>query len=292
MGHNFFELDNDVFEDKTNLFGKANVINIDISRQTLNRAIAEIVLNIDNLEYLFFAKKHFFVSKDTKISMYNRFLPSTNEPNIAQYVSNHSSKGNFYSFLAEALLTIILRDLFEFNLCACVIDTTDTIFDGHTGIDSCYCDYHNKKIVLGESKFYKSLQQALDQIRDDFTVNNSIANKLDSLLRTASSNRKARKIMIQEAGVKEYKLLHLEEFLELDLVFTGFVLHEGDHDITAKKLKTDCGFTSPDIEKHISSISGISGLNYSLIVLHLPIESKQDLITLIIEEASRRKESL
>ena len=289
MKNNFEIVDSKI--DKNNSFGMAGVTDIVVPDDALDDAISEIVLNFDNLKFLFSIKKA-FLNKDEKFLMINRFLPKEKPANINSFVVNSlNSNHNFYSFLGEAVFAILMRDIFNYKLSACVLRNTDTLVDSHTGVDSCFYDSGNKKIVLGEAKFYKCIDPAIDTIRKNFIVDDKILNQLDSLFRTALSNKNSKKIILQEAGVKELNMLSFNDFLQMDLIFAGFIMHGDGLKVTADNFKTKCGFTSKDISNNIAArFTGLTPLTYSLIMLHLPVDSKEALIAKIIDKAYEIKE--
>lgn len=278
--------------DENNQFGRANVKHVEITKTALDEAITKIVLDDDNLIYLFSLNPLFPLTGDKKALLLNRFLPEQRPTDVLTYVtSTLVSNHNFYSFLAEAVLAILMKDVFKYKLSACVLRNTDTIIDSHTGVDSCFYDSKNKKLIMGEAKFYKAINNGVRTIEADLTINDGIENKLNSFLRTASSNRKSKKIILHEAGVRNYRFLSFEDFLELDLIFAGFVMHENDNTMTGKELSQLCGFSSIDIENNIAArYPNLTDLKYSLYMFHLPIESKEKLISLIIEKAYLMKE--
>lgn len=275
------------------VFGNIAVVNIALTTEAFEKAIVEIVLNYDNLKYVFSTKAP-FLTKDKRTQLLNRFLPPNEPYDIDTFVSLELSRNhNFYSFAAEAILAIVMRDVFNYHLSACVLKPTDTIYDSHTGVDGCFYDKENSLIILGEAKFYVSLLNAIATIKNDFADSDAMANKLDSLLRIACSNRTSKKIVLQETNANKLSLLSFNDFLKMDLKFAGFIIHEDLRDLSAESFKNYCAFTSKDIENKIQSLfPNIGGCNYSLVMLHLPVESKERLISSFIKEALQRKSEI
>ena len=148
-----------------------------------------------------------------------------------------------------------------------------------------------RKIVLGEAKFYENLQDGLNKIIKDLTKNN-ICNKMYSLSRTASSFYETSEIIIKNLNTNETEEITIQRFLEQDITFAGFVLHSETNinkyynknfydvfDISAEKLKDNI---------NTSILSLISNGRYDIILVHLPVKSKKELIKKIIE-ASQQK---
>lgn len=275
--------------DEKNTFGNIRVLGIEIESDTLDDYITEIALDWNNLVYGFSFEAA--LNKDNKVSMLNRFLPASfREKTIEEYVQSQTN-ASFYSFFAEYLSTLVLRDVFDYKLCASAISFGETVVDNHTGVDSCLYDESKGIMVLGESKFYKTISGGIGHIKSDLTSGDGI-NKLESFFQKSSSCDVSRKIILQRLDLNDYKELSLEEFLKLDLQFTGFVMHEDRKVITAEELKKLCGFVANDIENHISSLGFSIKNNYSLIVFNLPIKSKEELIIKVISKAKEIKGKL
>lgn len=287
-----FELRDKIIINK-DLFGNIAVVNVALTTDVLDKAIIEIVLNYENLKYVFSTKAP-LLTKDNKIQLLNRFLPPNEPVDIDSFVSSELRRNhNFYSFAAEAILAIVMRDVFNYHLSACVLKPTDTIYDSHTGVDGCFYDKENNLIILGEAKFYTSVLNAINNIRNGFVDSDAMANKLDSLLRAACSNKSSKKIVLQETNASKLSLLTFDDFLKMDLKFTGFIIHEDLRDLSAENFKNHCSFTSKDIEDKVQSLfPSIGGCNYSLVMLHLPVESKERLIASFIKEALHRKSEI
>ena len=91
----------DLLNDEKDSYGMVGVTSIVVPNEALDEAISEIVLNFDNLKFLFSIRKA-FLNKDEKCLMLNRFLPQEKPANIYAFVSDSlESNHNFYSFSAH-----------------------------------------------------------------------------------------------------------------------------------------------------------------------------------------------
>ena len=269
-------------------FGILTINNIYINPVLFEEYISELVNDIKNLEFIFNQK---IVDDYDKIVIIKRFIPSLSINNIEQYVKNEISKNhNFYSFLAEALLSIVLKDIYGYEITKSVVDVTSTLCDSHTGADVCMIDKENKIFILGEAKFYSSFSRGIQQIIKDFTGTKGFINKLESFYRTNCANRDAIKIFLKEINKSLYEEHTIHDFLKMKINFSGFVLHEhsGKTDKYFKKDFYDNLFISvDDIEKNISNLFELKLVNpdYSIDLFHIPINSKSELIVNIIRKA-------
>lgn len=280
-------------EDGKEKFGSITIENIEFTPAELQKALPDIILKDDNLKYIFVENN---MSSYNKKNIYKRFIPANIPKNIdISYVKksvhlNH----NFYSFLAEGLLGLIFRDVYNYNLCKGLLSISDTPNDTHSGVDACMYNKDSKVIVLGEAKLYDNLKQGIDQIIDDF-INKNIFNKLDSLYRTVLSNPKVSNIFIrdlEESKRVDYVDYTIAEFLNQDIIFAGFVLHSAKsvrgyeksdfydkYNITIEQLKKNIIKTK--LIKKINS-------NIKIIIVHLPVNNKNELIKIMIEEAIKK----
>ena len=211
---------------KSNLgttYGSISIKNVIFKPEEIEQALPSIVFDDLNLMHMF-AEENLDVFKRKNI--YRRFIPKTKTKNAIEEFVENSIRDNvaFYSFLAEGILGLVFRDLYDNKLAKGVIDINDTLTDSHTGVDACMYDLENNVIVLGEAKFYESLDAGINKITDDF-VNKSIKNKLESLQIAAENCTEAYNIIIKNLSLDEYDELTLEQFINQKIIFAGFVLH-------------------------------------------------------------------
>lgn len=158
--------------------------------------------------------------------------------------------------------------------------------DSHTGVDACMYDLDNNIIILGEAKFYGDLYSGINKIIEDF-AKKSIKNKLESL-QTASENCiETSRIIIKNLGSDGYDELTVDQFMNQKIIFAGFVLHSekdvskyGNDDFyDIYKISTQSLTTNVKKSLNVKDIKG----EFEIIMVHLPINSKKNLIAKIIE---------
>lgn len=276
--------------EKKTTFGSVCISNIVFDPVEIEKILPEIVLSDTNLKHMFAENN---LNAFNRRNIYKRFIPENklykdlNDFIDAQIKHNRS----FYSFLAEGILGLVYRDIYSFQLAKGLIDVCDTLTDQHTGVDACMYNLKERKIVLGEAKFYESLQDGLNVIIKDL-IENNIYNKMCSLRRTAGSFYETSEIIIKNLNTNETEEITIQRFLEQDITFAGFVLHSETNidkynnenfydafDISAEKLKDNINTSIP---------GSISNGQYDIILVHLPVKSKKELIKKIIE-ASQQK---
>ena len=278
-----FTIVNNKIVNKTTTYGLVCINNVFISPIALENAIVEIVSDWDNLLFIFNLSKH----NGNRRSVIDRFLPSTKHDDLSEYISHMVEKyPSFYSFLAEGLQAILLRDVFEYHLTTAAVNINSNLTDQQTGVDVCMIDLSKKAFVLGEAKFMKSISAALNKINDCFIDNNSLASKLDNLFRTSKNDSETEKVMIELLGSEDIDEVDLNDFLSFDFIFSGFILHENHLASSDKYLEQKYydfwTINSNDLKKHLSSLFFKASGNYVLNVFHLPIKSKEDLINQVI----------
>ena len=174
-------------------------------------------------------------------NIYRRFIPKNKiGAELAKYIED-SIRNNlsFYSFLAEGILGLVFRDLYGYKLAKGVIDVTDTLVDSHTGVDACMYNVEKNVIVLGEAKFYESLDAGFDKIIDDFVNNdyNIIGNNL---------SKKSIKISDQD-----YLLMYLKYNKYIEMTCCGFIIKYLRNGVLYEKVYDVLQNNDQDI--HISS---------------------------------------
>lgn len=250
---------------------KFNMFVHDLSLEDLNVAITEMMLSYNTLNYIFTGT---FDGNADYVDMLQRFIPvdfinkeveclkkwDDCQLQIKCMIEKNNS---FYSFFAEALMAYLNYKYLDTGLLSAVLSINDTLTDQRTGADSCMIS--EKYIVLGEAKFYKDFTSAKRQIISDFE-NKSLINKMNNLYRTCSHSE----IYIKEINEKTKKLT-FDEFLQKNIVLSGFLLHNKKNSY---------------IYSDIDNIELLKKLKDKTIVFyHLPIESKEKLIYIIIKRA-------
>lgn len=250
------------------------VFNHSISDDELNETIVKMLFNKKALNYIFTSDEN---KNDAEyVEMLRRFIPEDffyKEEKILldwecnkQVISDmmKSNKG-FYSFYAESLMAYLNYKILGYQLTTSVISVNETLSDQKTGSDACM--FYDGMIILGEAKFYKDFDSARNKIIEDFS-NKSLINKIKSLYRKSHNSLIVYLKKINETEVRE---IPFSEFINYNIVLSGFILHN-------KK--------SIYSYKEIDNISIVDGLGkYNIIFYHLPIESKEELIYLVIKNA-------
>ena len=271
-------------------YGSIGIKNIIFEPGEIEKALPDIVFDDENL-------KHMFAEKDLdnfkKRNIYRRFAPKTKtDLELEQFIDlSIASNVSFYSFLAEGILGLVFRDLYDYQLAKGIIDVNDTLNDSHTGVDACMYDLENDIIVLGEAKFYESLYSGINKIIEDF-AKKSIKNKLENLQSAAENCIETSRIIIKNLGSDVYDELTVDQFMNQKIVFAGFVLHSeadiskysNDDFYDIYKISTQALTANIKTSLNIKEVKG----KFEIIMVHLPIESKKRLIAKIIE-TSRSK---
>lgn len=271
-------------------FGSVCVRNIIFDPNEIEKALPDIVFNDVNLMHMFAEDD---LSELKKRNIYKRFAPRTkNVLELEQFVDNGlASNKNFYSFLAEGILSLIFRDIYDYQLAKGVIDVNDTLNDTHTGVDACMYNLENNVIVLGEAKFYGDLSAGLTEIIKDFTQKN-IKNKLESLQIATEICLESSSIIIKNLGSNAYEELTIEQFINQKIIFAGFVLHS---ESSVSKYGNNDFYDSYEISvelltqniKKVLKLDELKG-EYEIVMVHLPVSNKKTLIAKIIEASQSR----
>ena len=275
-------------------FGSICIENIRFSPDDLQEALPQIVFEEENLKFMFSENE---LDCFKILNIFKRFIPKSAPNELTKdYIANSiRSNHNFYSFLAEGILGLVYRDLYKYQLSKGLIDVLDTENDTHTGVDACMYDIEKNVIILGEAKFYDNLSAGINKIIEDFAEKN-IKNKIESLVRSTENNITASEIVIKNIEKQKYEEYSLEEFLNQKIVFAGFVLHSASnvnnydsetfydgYNIDSEKLKAN-------IEKSLDI--GEIKADYNIVIVHLPVKDKKELIIKIIEMAKEKVKEL
>ena len=275
-------------------YGSVCIENIVFEPSEIERVLPEIVFEDENLKHMF-SETNLKLSKRKNI--YKRFLPKSKiTVDINQFIEdNIRINKSFYSFLAEGILGLVFRDIYNFDLARGVIDIGDTLTDSHTGVDACMFNLEHNVIVLGEAKFYETLTGGINKIISDF-VEKSIKNKLESLQTKIENNDEAYQIVIKNLAIEEYKELTVNQFMNQKIIFSGFVLHSetdisqyGNQDFYDKYIISNQQLI--DNIRNSLNDDDIEG-DYEIILVHLPVEDKKSLIVKIMEMSKDKLENM
>lgn len=271
-------------------YGSVCIENIIFAPFEIERILPDIVLLDENL-------KHMFAEEDLndfkKRNIYRRFIPRLDAgTDLEAFITKSISENKtFYSFLAEGILGLIFRDLYGYCLTKGIIDATETLTDTHTGVDACMYNLEENVIVLGEAKFYESLNGGINKIINDFT-NKSIKNKMESLLLNTQNCEEAYQIVIKNLSKGQYEELTMEQFVNQNIIFAGFVLHSENDVSNYNKQDFYDGYNlsvnqlKNNIKKSLKVDN--TNANYKILIVHLPISDKKSLIAKMIEASKNR----
>lgn len=266
-------------------YGSVCIENIVFEPSEIEKVLPKIVFEDENLKHMF-AETNLKLSKRKNI--YKRFLPKSEITlDIAQFVEeNIRINKSFYSFLAEGILGLVFRDIYNFDLARGVIDIGDTLADSHTGVDACMYNLEHNVIVLGEAKFYEKLSGGIVKIISDL-VEKSIKNKLESLQTKIENNDEAYQIVIKNLAIEEFEELTINQFMNQRIIFAGFVLHSetevsqyGNPDFYDEYVVSSQQLAD-NIRNSLNN-GEIEG-DYEIILVHLPVRDKKSLIVKIME---------
>ncbi len=249
-----------------------NVYSHKLSDDELNNLVSKMLFDKSALNYIFTANE--FTNDSSYIEMARRFIPEEffykekfiledwkqNKLIIKKMISSNKA---FYSFYAEALMAYLNYKILKLPLTSGVISVEETLSDQKTGADACmFCD---GTVILGEAKFYKNFDAARNKIIEDFSAK-SLINKMRNLY------RKTKKAVVHFKSINgETNEITYEEFINYNIVLSGFILHNKKESYSYKEIDT---------------IKQVEGLNkYNIVFYHLPVKSKEELIYLIIKNA-------
>ncbi len=275
-------------------FGSICIENIRFNPDDLQEALPQIVFEEENLKFMFSENE---LDSFKILNIFKRFIPKSAPSELTKdYISNSiRSNHNFYSFLAEGILGLVYRDLYKYQLSKGLIDVLDTENDTHTGVDACMYDIEKNVIILGEAKFYDSLNAGINKIIEDFAEKN-IKNKIESLVRAAENNITASEIVIKNIEKQKYEEYSLEEFLNQKIVFAGFVLHSASNvnNYDSKAFYDGYNIDSEKLKANIERSLNIGEIkaDYNIVIVHLPVKDKKELIIKIIEMAKEKVKEL
>lgn len=268
-------------------YGSICIKNIVFAPEEIQKYLPDIIFDEDNLKHMFAESQ---LDDRKRKNIYRRFIPrdiigSALDVYIQKCINENKT---FYSFLAEGILGLVFRDLYGYDLAKGVIDVTETLTDTHTGVDACMYNIQERVIVLGEAKFYEELHNGIKKIINDFTIK-SIKNKLKSLQANAENCEETYQITIKNLAIGNYDEMTIDQFMNQKIIFAGFVLHSED-DVSKygdKDFYDAYSIDSEQLRTHICLELNIDELNgdYEIILIHLPIKDKKDLIVKVIDKS-------
>lgn len=281
-------------EDKQTMYGSICIDNIVFDTHEIEEKLPTIIFEDKNL-------KHMFAENDLndfkRRNIYKRFCPKEKISCDMKAYINNCMKNNksFYSFLAEGILGLVYRDIYKFDLAKGLIDIKDTLVDSHTGVDACMYDIKKSVIVLGEAKFYGDLSGGINAIISDF-ISKNIKNKLESMQTAAENNEATCNILLKNLGDGKYNELTIDEFMQQRLIFAGFVLHSEKNlkNYTNEKFYEKYDISAEKLKDNICKCINVNQLiyDYKIIIVHLPIVDKSELIVKMINESKLKLEDM
>lgn len=268
----------------------ATIKDLYITDYDLDEYISEIATCDDVLEFVFNLNPK---DINNKFIMIKRFIPNQKSTDLYEYIEEKMKNNkNFYSFFAELLHTIIMRDFFGYELCAAVVTVDSTLIDTHTGVDACMVDIQNGVFSFCESKFYVDPISAFEKINNDFTSGSGFFNKIENFYNKVIAFNKTPIILKRITDLNIYNL-DINSFLEFKILFSGFVLHN-DGKKYDESYYNRIKLNKKSIMKKISSVFNIEEdkIKIDVVLIHLPISEKKKLIHKIITHCIKEREKL
>lgn len=274
-------------------YGSICIENVIFEPNEIEKVLPEIILQDDNLKHMFAIEE---ITPSRRKNIYKRFIPKVKTTSdMYKYVQAAiDNNKTFYSFLAEGILGLVFRDMYNYNLARGVIDIQETLTDSHTGIDACMYNLKQNIIVLGEAKFYETLEGGLKKIISDF-VEKGIKNKLESLQTGAENCEETNQIIIKNLTLDNYDELTVDQFMNQRIIFAGFVLHSEEDIIKYGEISFYDKFfiSSQQLKDNIChSLNNSVDGDYEIILIHLPIKDKKSLIIKMIETSKNKLRSV
>lgn len=230
----------------------------------LDNHILEILYDENKLNYLF--QKSLPLTKKSRITQLQRFVETSfcgrekdvDNTEINSFISSNKNE-SYYSFFAEALLARLNIDYIDKNLVTGVIAVNENLTVVSTGADVCM--FSADSLVLGEAKFYGTLNKGIQSIIKDGSFNSKLEDYVKKIISSDSE-------IILKGITGDVSDKTSVEIKKLPLILSGFVLH-------TKNVSNK--YT--DTYKLINKITIKNFPNhYKIHLYHLPIESKIDLI--------------
>lgn len=235
-----------------------------LTMQDLDNHILEILYDENKLNYLF--QKSLPLTKKSRITQLQRFVETSfcgrekdvDNTEINSFMSSNKNE-SYYSFFAEALLARLNIDYIDKNLVTGVIAVNENLTVVSTGADVCM--FSADSLVLGEAKFYGTLNKGVHSIIKDDSFNSKLEDYVKKIISSDSE-------IILKGITGDVSDKTSVEIKKLPLILSGFVLHTKNvSDKYADTYKLVDKITIKNFPNH-----------YKIHLYHLPIESKRDLI--------------
>lgn len=235
-----------------------------LTMEDLDKHILETLYDENKLNYLF--QKNLPFTEKSRITQLQRFIETTfcgrekgvDNTEIDTYILSNKNE-SYYAFFAEALLARLNIDYIDENLVTGVISVNDNLTVVSTGADVCM--FSGESLVLGEAKFYGTLNKGIHSIIKDNSFNSKLEDYVKKIISSDSE-------IILKDITGDLSEKTSAEIKKLPLILSGFVLH-----------------TKNATDKYISTYKLIDKItiknfpsNYKIHLYHLPIQSKTDLI--------------
>ncbi len=203
---------------------------------------------------------------------------------VSKKLSGTTSKA-YYHFLAEALLGLIFNKHLGFGWTDALIDLKPGLKNSKHGVDACLYNHDKNEIALGEAKFYKNFSSAMNTILKNFTLSEG---KIESFLSQLKLNLDTKKILtnILEIPKSNIRSLTYKDMSKFNFHLFGFCLHNSQNTYQYGNLKEDL-LKIGEQNKLETNKKDFAFQNWSgkVILIHLPIKDKVDLISKFIQKA-------
>lgn len=235
-----------------------------LSLSDLDKYIMGIIYNKEKLNYLF--QMNVSMTGKDRIQQLQRFIEidfcgreeQVTDNEIRTYMDSNKN-ATYYSFFAEALLARLNIDFIDSKLITGVISTNQNLTKNSTGADVCM--FSDTNLVLGEAKFYSSLNKGTHSLIKDISFSSKLSDYLKNIM--SSKTEIILKNIIGNVSEKTSS-----EIRQMPLTLSGFVLHTKNN--TDKYSNTYKLVDKINVENFPS--------HYKIHLYHLPIESKEELI--------------
>lgn len=235
-----------------------------LSFDDLDKYILDILYDENKLNYLF--QKDIKLSGKDRIRQLQRFIETdfcareidVNDNEIRSYIDSNNNE-TYYSFFAEALLARLNIDFIDSKLVTGVISTNENLTKVSTGTDVCM--FSDDNLVLGEAKFYSTLNKGIHSIIKDESFSSKLSDYLKNIISSDSE-------IILKNIVGDISEKTSLEIKKLPLTLSGFVLHTKNN---SKRYTTTYDLVNKIAIKDFPD-------HYKIHLYHLPIESKKELI--------------
>lgn len=235
-----------------------------LSFEDLDKYILDVLYDESKLNYLF--QKDIQLTGKDRVRQLQRFIETDfcgreveiTDLEIKTYMDCNNNE-TYYSFFAEALLARLNIDYIDAELVTGVISINENLTKISTGADVCM--FSDDNLVLGEAKFYSTLNKGTHSIIKDESFKSKLADYLKNIVSSTSEIiLKNIKGDISEKTTSEIK--------QLPLTLSGFVIHNIN--------------ISNNYERTYELIDKITIIDfpshYKIHLYHLPIKSKKELI--------------